>query len=105
MTTAAAITEVVDEVAGIISLGPFGCMPCRIAESIISAKMNERKMEVARDHKLVDEVMRHYPSLPFLAVETDGNSFPQVIEARLEVFCLQVKGVHSRIEEVKRSMP
>ena len=104
LTTAAAIAEVVDEVAGIISLGPFGCMPCRIAESIISAKMNERKMEGARNQKLVVEVMRHYPSLPFLAVETDGNPFPQVIEAKLEVFCLQVKGVHSRIEEVKRSM-
>lgn len=102
LTTAAAITEVVDEVDGVLSIEPFGCMPGRIAESIISKKMNERKMEVAKDKKLVEEVMQHYPSLPFLAVETDGNPFPQVIEARLEVFCLQVKRVHKRILEVKK---
>lgn len=66
--------------------------------------MNERKMEVAGDKKLVEGVMQHHPSLPFLAVETDGNPFPQVIEARLEVFCLQVKRVHNRILEVKNNL-
>lgn len=101
LTAGAAITEVVEEVAGVISIGPFGCMPSRIAEAIINAKMNETKMETAGDRDLVAKVMERYPSLPFLAVETDGNSFPQVIEARLEIFCLQVKRVHDRIQEVK----
>jgi predicted CoA-substrate-specific enzyme activase len=102
LTVGAAITEVVDEVSGVISIGPFGCMPSRIAEAVINAKMNERKMETTGDKELVAKVMRHYPSLPFIAVETDGNSFPQVIEARLEIFCLQVKRVHQRIQEVKK---
>jgi len=32
--------------------------------------------------------------LPFLAVESDGNPFPQVIEARLETFMLQAYRLH-----------
>jgi predicted CoA-substrate-specific enzyme activase len=102
LTVGAAITEVVEDVEGVISIGPFGCMPSRIAEAVINAKMNEGKLEIARDKKLVAKVMQQYPSLPFIAIETDGNSFPQVIEARLEIFCLQVKRMHGWIREVKR---
>lgn len=101
LTVGSAITEVVEEVAGVISIGPFGCMPSRIAEAVINTKMNERKIEVARDKELVAKVMQRCPSLPFIAVETDGNAFPQVIEARLEIFCLQVKRIHGRILEMK----
>jgi predicted CoA-substrate-specific enzyme activase len=102
LTVGAAITEVVEEVEGVISIGPFGCMPSRIAEAVINATMDEGKLEIARDKKLVAKVMQQYPSLPFIAIETDGNSFPQVIEARLEIFCLQVKRMHGWIREVKR---
>ncbi len=101
LTAGAAITEVVEEVAGVISIGPFGCMPSRIAEAVVNAKMNETKMATAEDKDLVAKVMQRCPSLPFIAVETDGNPFPQVIEARLEIFCLQVKRLHDRIQEVK----
>lgn len=101
LTVGAAITEIVEEVAGVISIGPFGCMPSRIAEAIISARMDESKLGIARDKDLVAKVMEQYPTLPFLAVETDGNAFPQVIEARLEIFCLQVERVHNRIMEVR----
>lgn len=101
LTVGSAITEVVEEVDGVISIGPFGCMPSRIAEAVINTQMNERKIEIARDKELVAKVMERYPSLPFIAVETDGNSFPQVIEARLEIFCLQVKRMHRRILEMK----
>jgi predicted nucleotide-binding protein (sugar kinase/HSP70/actin superfamily) len=102
LTVGAAITEVVEDVEGVIAIGPFGCMPSRIAEAVINTKMNEGKLEIARDKKLVAKVMQQYPSLPFIAIETDGNSFPQVIEARLEIFCLQVKRMHGLIREVKR---
>ncbi len=101
LTAGSALAEIVEEVAGVISIGPFGCMPSRIAESIISARINETKPEISRDKELVKRVMERYPSLPFLAIETDGNAFPQVIEARLEIFCLQVERVHQRIMEVK----
>jgi hypothetical protein len=32
--------------------------------------------------------------LPFLAIESDGNVFPQVITAKLEVFLLQASRLH-----------
>ncbi len=101
LTVGSAITEVVEEVDGVISIGPFGCMPSRIAEAVIGAQINERKREIARDKELVAKVMERYPTLPFISIETDGNSFPQVIEARLEIFCLQVKRMHRQIQETK----
>lgn len=104
LTVGAAVTEIVEEMAGVISIGPFGCMPSRIAEAIISARMDEYKPEIARDKNLVVKVMEQYPTLPFLAVETDGNAFPQVIEARLEIFCLQVQRLHNRIMEVREKV-
>jgi predicted CoA-substrate-specific enzyme activase len=101
LTAGSAITEVIEEVSGVISIGPFSCMPARIAESVINVKMNDKKREIAEDKELVEKVMKHYPALPFLAIETDGNAFPQVIEAKLEIFCLQVARIHNKIEEIK----
>ncbi|EHQ88904.1 acyl-CoA dehydratase activase [Desulfosporosinus youngiae] len=101
LTTAAAFYEAVEDAAGVISIGPFACMLSRIAESVITAKMSATKIKVARNKELVAEVMKHHPSIPHLAVETDGNPFPQLIEARFEVFGMQVKRVHQRTMAVK----
>ncbi len=101
LTVGSALTEVVEDVSGVISIGPFGCMPCRIAEAVISDTINDQKLKVAKDKLLVQTVMEHYPSLPFLPIESDGNVFPQVIEARLEAFCLQVERLHRKVKEVK----
>ena len=97
LTVGSAITEVVEEVDGVISIGPFGCMPGRIAEAVISETINDKKLQIAEDKELVKKVMEHHPALPFLSIETDGNVFPQIIEARLENFCLQVGRVHKKI--------
>ena len=101
LTVGAAITEVVEDVDGVISIGPFGCMPNRISEAIISETINYKKLETADDKELVKEVMKHYPSLPFLSIETDGNVFPQIIESRLETFCLQVERMSKKIIEIR----
>lgn len=94
LTVGAAVAEVVESVDGVLALGPFGCMPARISEALISQKMSEHKLKVAREVELVKNVMASHPSLPFLSVETDGNTFPQLIESRLEAFLLQVGRVH-----------
>ena len=103
ITTATAFYEAVEDTTGVISIGPFGCMLSRIAESIITAQMSAAKVAVARDKQLVAEVLARYPSIPYLAVETDGNPFPQIIEARLEVFSMQVKRMHAQIIECKQN--
>lgn len=103
LTIGTAIIEVLEVVAGVISIGPFGCMPSRMSEAIIKGKINEKKLDVAENKKLVEEVMHSYPNLPFLSIETDGNPFPQIIESRLETFCLQVGRIQRKILEVKEN--
>ncbi len=102
LTIGTALTEVAEEVAGILSIGPFGCMPSRIAESILKENIHVKKLEIAHDRELVQGVLEHYPQLPFMAIEVDGNVFTQGTESRLETFVLQVKRVHQKMREVKR---
>ncbi len=70
--------EVFRYVHGAISLGPFSCMPSRIVEAILSQECDPEK------NKSIKRLV------PFLSIETDGNPYPQVVEARIESFCLQV---------------
>jgi len=41
-----------------------------------------------------NETRDRVAELPFLAVESDGNPFPQMINAKLEVFLLQAARAH-----------
>jgi len=84
---------------GVISIGPFGCMPSRVAEAILSRTMNlDDKIKVTGAEGLMDRYAG-LSELPFLAIETDGNLFPQVIEARLETFMLQADRIHEKMME------
>jgi predicted nucleotide-binding protein (sugar kinase/HSP70/actin superfamily) len=103
LTVGAALHEILHPSCGIISIGPFGCMPSRVAESILSEKFTVgEKFELLRKNGRGQD---HYGSvvtkkdrkLPFLAIETDGNAFPQIIEARLEAFSLQARRLHEEM--------
>jgi len=99
LTIGTAITEIIDQVDGVITIGPFGCMPSRISEAILNARISTHKGRV--DHcRLVQEVLAEYPHLPYLNIETDGSAFPQQIEIRLEAFALQV----TRVNELVRKL-
>ena len=76
-----------EKVSGVIAIGPFGCMPGRMAEAIISRALDATG-------KGGEKGPAPTAPLPFLAVETDGNPFTPVIEARLDAFCLQVHRRH-----------
>jgi predicted nucleotide-binding protein (sugar kinase/HSP70/actin superfamily) len=95
------IAEVAEEVAGVISIIPFGCMPGRIGEAIITKKLHDKKLELRADNQFVERIMEKYPHLPFLSLEVDGNSFPPGTEANLETFCLHVHRVNERMNEVR----
>ena len=101
LTIGAALTDLIDEVAGVISIGPFGCMPCRVSEAILGETINTEKPKIAKNKAVAEYVMDKHPALPFLAIESDGNPFPQVIEAKLEIFCLQVERIHQAMLEAK----
>jgi hypothetical protein len=89
---------------GLISIGPFACMPTRIIDAVLSAEASmETKLDL--DHNLGLNSINDLDliSLPFLSIETDGNPFPQIIDTRIEAFCLQVERLWSTINTTKYS--
>jgi predicted CoA-substrate-specific enzyme activase len=84
LTVGLALREVHEGSCGIISIGPFNCMPSRMSEAILNKQMN---------------------SFPFLYVETDGNSFPQITQSRIEIFMMQAERVYSKMKCKKNKSP
>lgn len=102
LTVGAALHEILHPACGIISIGPFGCMPSRVAESILSEQFTTaEKLELLQTNGsspgIKTMLNKKNRKLPFLAIETDGNAFPQIIEARLEAFSLQAKRLHEEM--------
>lgn len=91
LTVGSALHEITTPACGVIAIGPFGCMPSRVAESILSEKFTASALGDRKHREMEDDM-----PLPFLAIETDANPFPQLIEARLESFCLQARRFHRR---------
>jgi hypothetical protein len=42
-------------------------------------------------------ILTDIDNLPFLAIESDGSPFPQVITAKLETFMLRAGRLHARM--------
>ncbi len=98
LTVGSAMTEVASEVSGVIIIGPFGCMPNRISESILSEVMTRSdKLRTQNGNRRLETVLSDIERLPFLAIETDGSPYPQLIEAKLEAFCLHAERLHERM--------
>jgi predicted nucleotide-binding protein (sugar kinase/HSP70/actin superfamily) len=98
LTTGGFFKDILHGFHGAISVGPFACMQARVAEALVTPHANaSRKAEL--DHQVLGKVHTPSPeglhSLPFLAIEADGNPFPQVVDAKLDVFALQVERLHS----------
>jgi predicted nucleotide-binding protein (sugar kinase/HSP70/actin superfamily) len=88
LTISSALTEVGDSAHGVISIGPFGCMPCRIAESILTYRLVDEKEHFSLKKGKFWAANKERLPLPFLAIESDGNPFPQLVETRLESLLL-----------------
>lgn len=95
LTVGSALDEIIDHVCGVITVGPFGCMPSRVAESILNVEMNKKGKETAEQKCL--SLNTNIDDLPFLALETDGNLFPQIIQSRIEIFMLQAQRLHEKL--------
>ena len=100
LTVGAALHEILHPSCGVISIGPFGCMPTRLAESILNEKFTtgeKRALLRAENSTHFPRLLERERKFPFLALETDGNIFPQIIEARLEAFALQARRIHEQL--------
>ncbi|UCF92100.1 MAG: activase [Desulfobacterales bacterium] len=98
LTVGGSMTEVASHSCGVIAIGPFGCMPNRLAEALLNEAMNrEGKLGTDPNNQQLRAVLTDIDSLPFLAIESDGSPFPQLINAKLETFCLRAERLHQRM--------
>ena len=103
LTVGGALTEVVTHSCGVIAIGPFGCMPNRLSESILNEAMNSNdKLATEPQTSELRTVLTDIDELPFLAIESDGSPFPQLINAKLETFCLRAERLHHKIQAVQK---
>jgi len=82
--------------AGIINIGPFGCMPVRFTEALISNNADMNTKQEAYKNAQDNYDMGDFSTkerIPFLTIEADGNPYPQLLEARFESFCLQARRI------------
>lgn len=100
LTMSSALTDMGDEAHGVISIGPFGCMPCRIAESILAYRLTDEKENFSKRNGKFWAANKDKLPLPFLAIESDGNPFPQLVETRLESLVLSANRLKERLREV-----
>lgn len=90
--------DMVHHIHGYISVGPFACLPTRIVESLLTPE--SKVVDNKRLGFLANlEQLQQFNTLPFISIECDGNPFPQIIESRIEAFCLQVERVYQQIEK------
>lgn len=98
LTIGAAFHDILSPACGVISIGPFGCMPNRVAEAVLQEKFTTaEKRKRLNGHVIPSSLLIGERKLPFLALETDGTPFPQIIEARLEAFCLRAGRLHEEM--------
>ena len=98
LTVGGSLTEIVSQSCGVIAIGPFGCMPNRLSEAILNETMTaEEKLATEPTNQELKAVLTDIEQLPFLAIESDGSPFPQLIDAKLETFCLRAERLHKRI--------
>lgn len=97
LTVGSALADIVHHASGVVSLGPFGCMPSRVAESILNVNMNVNGKALASG-KPFQIKGSEIENLPFLSVETDGNLFPQIIQSKLDIFILQTIRLHNALK-------
>ena len=102
LTIGSSIDEVVSQTCGVIAIGPFGCMPNRLSESILNETMNRQtKLATCPKDQNIRAILEDIDDLPFLAIESDGSPFPQLINAKLETFCLRAERLHRKMMTVR----
>jgi len=92
--------DILKDFHGLVSIGPFACLPTRLAEAI-----TKPESRVAGNQRLMAldnyEQLAKFINLPFLSLESDGNPFPQIIEAKIEAFALQVERVFQKLHGIQ----
>lgn len=100
LTIGSSLSEIAEEVCGVVAIGPFGCMPNRLSESILREVMTSKaRLSINHSNRFMKKILEDMEELPFLAIESDGAPFPQLITAKLEAFCQSALRLHHRMLE------
>ncbi|MFH1051192.1 MAG: acyl-CoA dehydratase activase-related protein [bacterium] len=106
LTLGTAYYETLEEYCGIINCGPFGCMPTRFAEAVAMPNMKfedkEKSLKMHNPNYKLPEAISGNMNIPFLTIESDGNVYPQVIEARMETFALQADRIAQLMKKTRK---
>ncbi len=106
LTVGSSLAEIASRVCGVIAIGPFGCMPNRLSEALLSELMTgAEKLAADPEDTRMKDVLLDMEDLPFLAIESDGSPFPQLINAKLEAFCLRAQRLHKRMHARQHQCP
>ena len=100
MIAGVTMRDTMSKYAGVVNIGPFGCMPVRFTESVVAPIADVKaKKEAFKRLKVKAEFDKFKDSdrIPFLTIEADGNPYPQLLEARFESFCLQAARVGEKL--------
>jgi predicted CoA-substrate-specific enzyme activase len=103
LTIGIGMTDLLGDCCGLITVGPFACLQSRLSDSILKPNMNMGDMVRATDGKglLLEKIDDMKMPLPYLSIEADGNPFPQLLEARLEVFALQARRMDRYLKQLR----
>jgi predicted CoA-substrate-specific enzyme activase len=106
LTIGASLREVASLSCGVIAIGPFGCMPNRLSEAILGEAM-QRQAKLASEPRQADlrAILADIADLPFLSIESDGSAFPQLVQAKLEAFCLRAERLHQAMRAARSVFP
>jgi predicted nucleotide-binding protein (sugar kinase/HSP70/actin superfamily) len=99
LSTGKILKDGLDEVAGFVNIGPFGCMVTRFTEAVVTNHLGEQDKAAAyaqAGERYVGGRFGPDGRIPFLTIEVDGNPYPQLLVAKLETFCLQAGRVAVR---------
>ena len=104
LTIGGTLGDVATHTCGVISIGPFGCMPNRISEAILGEIMTaQKKLATDPANEKLRAMLAGVDDLPFLAIESDGSPFPQLIGAKLETFLLRAERFHRLMMAARES--
>jgi predicted CoA-substrate-specific enzyme activase len=102
LTIGLSMREILHDSCGVISIGPFGCMPSRVSESILKKEMNaDGKARMFGATGGAPKPFDTNGAFPFLAIETDGTPFPMLVEANLEAFIVQARRLHHKMTQAR----
>jgi len=112
LTIGTVLHEIVNHYDGIISIGPFGCMPSRIAEAVVKKGLKEQKEKTTG---VLRKVLDEFGDLPVIHIESDGNPFTPTVQSKLEAFMFQVRrlrnylngllNTENTLEETEETLP